>query len=162
MRLIALACGLFLMSCSALAADDDPFHDFADLHGAWTCHGVFPASGKTIDSTVRFDTDLAGKAMVKHHEDVAPAQYRAVETWGYDARSTRYNAVILDNFGGARIFSTEGWRDNRLAWTSAPEVKPAQRFVYTRMPRSHLRIDWEVEKEGKLALGDTLDCSRAG
>lgn len=160
MRLVVLACGMGLMAGGALAADE-PFHEFTDLTGTWTCHGVFPASGKTIDSTIRFESDLAGKAMVKHHDDTSPkADYHALEAWGYDAKAARYNAVILDSFGGARIFTTEGWRDGRLTWTSTPEVTPAQRFIYVRMPQNHLRIDWELERGGKLVVGDTLDCAR--
>lgn len=162
MRLITLACGLCLLAGTVVAATDEPFRDFADLPGSWICHGVFPASGKTIDSSVRFERDLAGKALVKHHDDTSPpALYHAVEAWGYDAKTGHYNAVVLDNFGGARVFTAEGWHDNRLTWNSAPEVKPAQRFVYIRMPQNHLRIDWEVERDGKQVVGDTLDCTRA-
>ncbi|WP_266180390.1 hypothetical protein [Dyella humicola] len=161
MRLITMGCGLCLFAGSAFAAADEPFREFADLPGQWTCHGVFPASGKSIDSILRFESDLAGNALVKHHDDTSPpAAYHAMEAWRYDAKSGRYNAVVLDSLGGTRIFVTEGWRDNRLAWTSAPEVKPSQRFIYTRMPQNHLRVDWEVERDGKLIIGDTLDCER--
>lgn len=161
MRLILIACSLSLLAGNTIAATDDPFHDFADLPGEWTCHGVFPASGKTIESTLHFERDLAGKALLKHHDDTSPpAMYHAVEAWGYDAKASRYNATILDNFGGARIFSSEGWRDGRLIWTSAPEVKPAQRFSYIRVTPERLRIDWEVERNGNMVVGDTLNCER--
>jgi hypothetical protein len=161
MRPILIACTLCLFAGNTIAATDDPFHDFADLPGQWTCHGVFPASGKTIDSELRFERDLSGKAMLKHHDDTSPpALYHAVEAWGYDAKANRYNATILDNFGGARIFSSEGWRDGRLVWTAAPEVKPAQRFSYVRIAPERLRIDWEVERNGSMVVGDTLNCER--
>lgn len=138
-----------------------PFLDFADLQGEWTCHGVFPASGKTIDSIVRFAFDLDGKVLVKHHDDTsAPALYHALEAWGFDAKSQRYNATILDSFGGARLFSSAGWAGGRLVWNSAPEVKPAQRFTYVREGHDGLRIDWEREREGAFVLGDTLHCAR--
>lgn len=152
---------LGLLSGSALASPDAPFHDFADLQGRWTCHGVFPASGKTIDSTLRFDLDLGGKALVKHHDDTSPpALYHALEAWGFDAKSGRYNAAILDSFGGTRLFSSDGWKDGRLEWRSAPEVQPAQRFVYVREPQG-LRIDWAMERQGTFVIGDTLHCTRA-
>lgn len=160
MRHIAILCVISLASATAFAAPDDAMHDFAALTGAWTCHGVFPASGKTIDSTLRFEFDLGGKALVKHHDDTSPpAMYHALEAWGYDAKSGRYNATILDNFGGARLFSSEGWKDDRLVWTSAPEVKPAQRFVYVREAPQGLRIDWEVAKGDSFVVGDTLHCT---
>lgn len=163
MRLKPFVCLISLLPFSAMASTDAPFGDFSDLQGAWTCHGVFPASGKTIDSTVRFALDLDGKALVKHHDDTSPpALYHALEAWGYDAKNQRYNATILDSFGGARLFSSEGWKDGRLVWNSAPEVKPAQHFIYVREGREGLRIDWEVERNGAFVIGDTLHCSRHG
>jgi len=161
MRLKPLLCIACFLSGNAMASGDAPFRDFSDLTGHWTCHGVFPATGKTIDSSIRFDLDLQGKALVKHHDDTSPpALYHALEAWGYDAKSGRYNATILDNFGGARLFSSDGWKDGRLVWHSAPEVKPAQRFTYVREPQEGLRIDWEVERESGFVVGDTLHCSR--
>jgi len=133
MRFKPFLCVVGLLSSSAMASTDASLRDFADLQGGWTCHGVFPASGKTIDSTVRFALDLDGKALVKHHDDTsAPALYHALEAWGFDAKNQRYNATILDSFGGARLFSSAGWKDDRLIWSSAPDVKPAQRFTYVR------------------------------
>jgi hypothetical protein len=160
MRLNALLWIFALASSSAMATTDNPFHDFTDLTGQWRCHGVFPSTGKTIDPTIRFEFDLGGKALVKHHDDTsAPALYHALEAWGYDAKNARYNATILDNFGGTRLFSSEGWKDDRLVWTSAPEVTPAQRFIYQRETPKGLRIDWEVFKDGSFVIGDTLHCT---
>lgn len=161
MRSTVLVSILALASSTAMAAPDDAFHDFASLKGTWMCHGIFPASGKTIDSTLRFEADLNGKAIVKHHDDTSPpATYHALEAWGYDAKANHYNATILDNFGGARIFSSDGWKDGRLVWTSAPEVKPAQRFIYMREANQGLRIDWQVLKDANYVVGDTLHCTQ--
>ncbi|HET6552268.1 MAG TPA: hypothetical protein VFG49_01910 [Dyella sp.] len=162
MRLKPFLCAVGLLSSSAMASTDASLHDFADLRGDWTCHGVLPASGKTIDSTVNFALDLDGKALVKHHDDTSPpATYHALEAWGFDAGNHRYNATILDSFGGARVFSSEGWKEGRLVWNSAPDVKPVQRFVYSREGDQALRIDWEVERNGALVMGDTLHCVRS-
>ena len=162
MRLAPFVCAIGLMSGGAMASPiDAAFRDFAALQGEWTCHGVFPASGKTIDSNVRFALDLDGKALVKHHDDTsAPALYHALEAWGFDAKNQRYNATILDSFGGARLFSSAGWADGRLVWSSAADVKPAQRFTYVREGQDGLRIDWELERDGAFVIGDTLHCSR--
>lgn len=164
MRPTPFLCAVGLLSSGAMASTTDaPFRDFADLQGEWICHGVFPASGKTIDSTVRFALDLDGKALVKHHDDTSPpALYHALEAWGFDAKNQRYNATILDSFGGARLFSSTGWADDRLVWSSAPGVKPAQRFTYVREGHEGLRIDWELEKQGSMVVGDTLTCERQG
>lgn len=161
MRLKPFLYALGLLSGCATASPDAPFQDFADLQGRWTCHGVFPASGKTIDSIVRFDLDMDGGALVKHHDDTSPpALYHALETWGYDARNGRYNASILDSSGGMRLFLSNGWKDGRLVWRSAPDVQPAQRFTYRREAHG-LRIDWERERQGVFVIGDTLHCSRS-
>jgi hypothetical protein len=129
--------------------------------GEWTCDGVFPASGKTITSTMRFDRDLQGNALLKHHDDITPDLYHAIEVWGYDASAKRFNATVLDNFGGARRFSSQGWKDNELTWSSATDITPAQRFVYTRLDEKRYRIDWSVANGGNgFVLGDTLTCKR--
>ena len=162
MRVLPVALALSLSATTTPATPtDQPFQPFADLLGHWTCNGVFPASGKTITSELRFESDLGGKALLKHHDDTSPpALYHAIEAWGYDAKANRYNATILDNFGGARMFSSEGWTKDSLVWTSAPELQPAQRFVYARLGQRQLRIDWEVERKGAWVVGDTLTCKR--
>jgi len=138
-----------------------PIRAMDALIGHWQCDGVFPASGKTIASTMRFETDLGGSAVLKHHDDTSPpASYHAVEAWGYDAKAQRFNATILDSFGGARRFSSDGWQGDTLAWTSAPELQPAQRFVYVRKDAGILRVDWEIMREGHFVVGDTLTCKR--
>ncbi|HTD29424.1 MAG TPA: hypothetical protein VK660_08565 [Xanthomonadaceae bacterium] len=129
--------------------------------GDWVCSGVFPASGKTIASTMRYASDLQGSALLKHHDDTAPSLYHAVEAWGYDGQAKRFNATIMDNFGGARRFGSDGWKQDVLTWSSAADVTPVQRFVYTRLDRQHYRVDWDVAQNGTdFAVGDTLTCNR--
>ena len=137
-----------------------PIHAMQPLLGSWRCDGVFPASGKTIASTMRFDIDLGGAAVLKHHDDIAPANYRAVEGWTYDAKGKLFNAAIVDNFGGARRFSSGGWEGDTLTWASAPEVQPAQKFIYVRAANGPLRVDWQVMRDGNYVVGDTLTCKR--
>ncbi|MGO4702443.1 hypothetical protein [Dyella sp. 2RAB6] len=158
---VALLFALTLLGGVASAADAPPaMHAMEPLLGSWHCAGVFPASGKTIASTIRFDTDLGGAGVLKHHDDIAPNTYRAVEAWTYDAKARLFNAAIVDNFGGARRFSATGWDGDTLTWTSAPEVQPAQKFVYVRAADGTLRVDWQMMRGGSFALGDTLTCKR--
>ncbi|HEV2621384.1 MAG TPA: hypothetical protein VGU65_04750 [Frateuria sp.] len=155
---------LFLLAAtSAGAVESPPMRALDYFQGSWRCEGVFPASGRHIASRMRYAGDLQGAALVKHHEDMAPASYRALEAWGYDAKGGRYEAVALDNFGGTRRFASAGWQHDRLAWNSATEVVPAQRFVYVRLDGQHYRVDWEINRDGKgFAVGDTLTCTREG
>ena len=91
--------------------------------GTWSCQGVFPSSGKTIASTIRFAAD--GASLVKHHDDLPPNRYHAIELWGYGVTDRRFNAVIQDSFGGIRDFSSSGWKGNALVWTSWAAMSPS-------------------------------------
>lgn len=138
-----------------------PIESLKYFEGAWTCSGVFPASGKTIASTMRYESDLKGSALIKHHDDTQPDLYHAIEAWGYDAQAKRFNATVLDNFGGARRFSSEGWNGNEMSWASAADVTPIQRFVYDRLDNQRYRVDWMVAKgDNNFVVGDTLTCQR--
>lgn len=152
---------LLLVTTSASAVDLAPMRALDYFQGSWRCQGTFPASGKAIASHMQYAQDLQGAALVKHHDDVAPATYRAIEAWGYDAKGMRYEAAMLDNFGGTRRFASSGWKGDTLIWDSTAEVVPAQRFVYVRMDERHYRVDWKVERNGGgLVVGDTLTCTR--
>ena len=151
---------LMLASGAAAADPPSPMQAMQPLLGSWHCDGVFPASGKRISSSIRLDAELGGAGVLKHHDDIAPNTYRAVEAWTYDAKGKQFNAAIVDNFGGARRFGSTGWDGDTLTWTSAPEVQPAQKFVYVRAADGTLRVDWQVLRNGGFAVGDTLTCKR--
>jgi hypothetical protein len=130
--------------------------------GAWQCSGSFPSSGKAIASTMRFESDLAGNAVVKHHDDLPPNAYHAIETWNYASADKRFNDAIADNYGGVRLFSTDGWHDGVLTWSSAAGVTPVQQFVYTRLSATSMRVDWQVSKDAThYTIGDTLTCTKS-
>jgi len=160
MRTPLLLAMMLVCGAAAAAESSTPIQSMQPLLGSWHCAGVFPASGKTIASTIRFDTELGGAGVLKHHDDIAPNTYRAVEAWTYDAKGKQFNAAIVDNFGGARRFSSAGWEGDTLTWTSAPEVQPAQKFVYVRAADGALRVDWQVMRDGHFVVGDTLTCRR--
>ena len=158
-----VGCSFLLMLAGSAAGAADapsPMQAMQPLLGSWHCAGVFPASGKRISSSIRFDAELGGAGVLKHHDDIAPNTYRAVEAWTYDAKGKQFNAAIVDNFGGARRFGSTGWDGDTLTWTSAPEVQPAQKFVYVRAADGTLRVDWQVLRNGGFAVGDTLTCKR--
>jgi hypothetical protein len=142
------------------AAPGEPGHAFDGLLGRWNCTGHF-ASGKAIASRMEYAADLAGKALLKHHADLPPGSYRAVESWGQLPQAGRYAMVVLDNFGGARRFTSAGWHGQVLTWQGDAGVQPAQRFIYTRLDERKYRVDWEVARDGKtFVTGDTLTCVR--
>ena len=126
--------------------------------GTWNCQGIFPSNGKKIASTIRFAID--GASLVKHHDDLPPNLYHAIELWGYSPADRQFNAVIEDNFGGTRDFSSTGWTNNSITWTSKPQVVPRQEFAYTKLSDASFRLDWQVFKNGGYVVGDTLTCTR--
>lgn len=149
-------------SSAIQATPDATGHRFDFFLGRWDCAGHF-ASGKPVASHMRYATDLAGKALLKHHDDVPPGGYRAIESWSREPHADAYAMVVLDNFGGARRFTSEGWHGQTLTWLGDAQVQPAQRFVYTRLDDRRYRVDWDVARDGKaFVTGDTLTCVRQG
>jgi hypothetical protein len=103
---------------------------------------------------MRFESDLGGAAVLKHHDDVSPASYHAVEAWAYSANEHHFTAAVTDNFGGVREFTSDGWSNDVLTWSSAPPISPAQQFIYTRLTGTSMRVD--------LQENVTLDRVRSG
>jgi hypothetical protein len=160
---LLVAFAALLGSTTAISAEQPPapIRSLDYFIGDWTCSGMFPSNGKAIASTMRYASDLQGNALLKHHDDTAPGIYRAIEAWGYDDQAKRFNATIMDNFGGARRFSSDGWKQDVLTWSSAADVTPVQRFVYTRLDQQRYRVDWDVSNNGTdFVVGDTLTCKR--
>jgi hypothetical protein len=151
--------GLAAIASPATAGVSRAFEGFP---GQWACAGHF-ASGKSIASRMSFESALQGAGLIKHHDDLAPGSYHAVEVWRLPAKDGRFDMVVLDNFGGARHFVSDGWHGAILIWTGDAQVNPAQRFVYTRLDAGRFRVDWQVSRDGKpFTMGDTLTCTRQG
>ena len=156
----------FLLAAGAAsavhAAPGSAGRPFDFFLGRWDCAGPF-ASGKPIASHMRYASDLAGQALVKHHDDVPPGSYRAIESWSLAPQAGTFAMAVLDNFGGARRFTSDGWHGRSLTWLGDSQVQPAQRFVYTRLDDRRYRVDWESARDGKaFVVGDTLTCVRQG
>ncbi|HEY9133734.1 MAG TPA: hypothetical protein VIM98_18430 [Dyella sp.] len=150
---------LFLFLLAPIAQADATSSALNYFEGTWLCEGSFPASGKTIASTMSYE--VQGGKLTKHHDDIPPHTYHAVETWNYAADGKPSHALIHDSFSGDRHFESAGWQGDTLTWVSAAEVKPAQRFVYVKQNARTYRIDWEVSRDGKsFVVGDTLICKR--
>jgi hypothetical protein len=163
---MGLLLGAVLTALVSAIATADPTHlgdgdRLSWFAGAWKCEGVFPSTGERLSASMRFERDLQGAVLVKHHDDAAAPFYRALETWAYSAEDKRYNAAVADNFGGVRDFTSLGWEGDTLSWTSAPSVQQRQQFVYVKSDPNTFRVDWRVAVKGKgYAVGDTLTCRR--
>lgn len=91
------------------------------LVGAWDCAGRFVPSGKPIASTIRFNFDVGGKVLVKHHDDKPPKGYHAIEDW-VAKRDGGYAAAIVDGYSGVREFDATGWKHDSLTWQSGAGI----------------------------------------
>lgn len=133
--------------------------DLSYFAGSWNCVGAF-ANGRPISSMLRFDSDLSGKGVILRQDDVPPNAYHAAALWGPAADGSLISE-IQDVTGGMRRFTSGGWTAGSLTWASAPEIAPANRFIYTWLDASTMRVDWEVQVKGDYKVGDTLHCARS-
>jgi len=136
----------------------------AGFAGRWSCQGVFPSSGKAIESQLVFAPDLEGAWLAVRHDDLPPNRYHALEMWGFDAESKQFVAFIYDNFGGTRKFTSAGWVGKQLVWLgeSAKTAPPVtERFRFASQGPNQLLMNYEVKKgSGDWAVGDTLTCRK--
>jgi hypothetical protein len=136
----------------------------AEFEGRWSCHGSFPASGKQIDSEIVFTPELEGAWLQVRHDDLLPNQFHAIELWGLDSGRKQFVALIFDNFGGMRKFTSTGWISDTLIWIGEPSTTApftTQRFVFSRPSPTQFTVNWEVKKgSADWRLGDTLTCRR--
>lgn len=145
MRLLFLLAVILCLPASVLEAEP-PAGAFAYFVGSWHCDGVFPASGKTLSSNIRFEFDEASGALLKHHDDVAPGMYHALEMWG-PVRSGGFASTVFDPYSGVRQFNSQGSDGDAVVWTRGGTVG-GERFAYTRLTQEKMRIDWSVSKDG--------------
>jgi hypothetical protein len=134
--------------------------------GEWAGAGEF-ASGKKIEADVSFSPDLDNQWLVYRHTDRAPNSYKALGMWGDEYASKKFIMVINDNFGGARLFSSEGWHDGKIVFlrqnTLAPQTGAAaqsgnqERFTFERQTDETFKMTYEVSKDGaNWRMGDYL------
>jgi hypothetical protein len=132
--------------------------------GVWHCQGVFPSSGKKIESQIAFTQDLEGAWLLVRHDDIPPNQFHALEMWGFDKEAKQFVAFIYDNFGGVRKFTSPGWEEQNLVWmgeTSSSTPPSTQRFVFKRDSAEQFIVNWEVKKgTADWVVGDALTCKK--
>ncbi|MBS0199156.1 MAG: hypothetical protein JSR70_01780 [Proteobacteria bacterium] len=127
--------------------------------GNWQGQGAF-ASGKKIEADVGFDVSMDGQWLVYRHADRPPNGYKAQGFWGYERSSGTFIMMLADNFGGARLFSSTGWKDGTLVFegrgaiSPTPSAQPSpgsgsrERFTFARQSANQFRMSYEVSKDG--------------
>lgn len=134
------------------------------FEGSWDCNGKFLKNDKKISSDMTFQPDLEGAWLMLRHDDRAPNQFHAVESWGFDKTTNRFVAVVTDNFGSVRMFTSLGWQQDRLEWTGdllTSDRKANQRFLFERKGSREFVMTFELSKEhGDWLPIDTLTCAK--
>jgi hypothetical protein len=132
---------------------------FAYFTGPWHCAGAF-ASGKPIASTVTFTPDLDNHWLQYRHDDDPPNRFHALSLWGTDAKTNHLVSVLVDNFGGMRVFaSPTGWDAHTVVFQNDAGH---DRFTYTVDTPAAFRMRYEVSRDSgrTWSLGDSLRCEK--
>jgi hypothetical protein len=130
--------------------------------GNWSCSGEF-ANGKKIEADLSFVPELDGKWLLYRHTDRPPGAFKALATWGVDQPTGSLVSVIEDNFGNARLFTSDGWKDGSVTFSRIPmlEQKPSpERFRYERQSPDSFKMTYERSAEGQWKMGDFIVCTR--
>lgn len=122
--------------------------DVADyFSGEWSGEGQF-ASGKKIEADISFRTDLDGQWLAYRHTDRPPGQYKAAGMWGFERSANAFVMTLNDNFGGARNFSSAGWRDGKIVFERAIDAHKQERFTFLREADDRMKMSYEVSADG--------------
>jgi hypothetical protein len=109
--------------------------------GHWGCAGHFVASGADIRSTIGFLWQDSTHTLHVTHDDLAPAEYHAVELRGPAKTTNDYRSSIGDNYSGIRWLTSIGWVGDSFLWTRSAGIKPVERFTYSRKSETLMTVD---------------------
>ncbi len=141
------------------------------LSGKWHGVGEF-ANGKPIEADVEFQMDLGGRWLQYRHTDKPPARYKALGLWGIDSASNTLIMTLHDSFGGARLFTSNGWSAGMVTFSSSGAISPnavlspsatvrQERFHFVQQSADQFKMTYEVNKEGgEWRMGDFVVFSR--
>jgi len=131
--------------------------------GEWNGQGEF-ASGKKIEADVSFTMELDNQRLLYRHADRLPNRYKALGTWGYDNETNKFVMIVQDNFGGSRVFESDGWKNGKIVFLKdVPATATAypERFTFeTKLPNL-FKMTYEASRDGKTwKLGDYINFKR--
>jgi len=132
------------------------------FQGTFACKGNF-ASGKPIEADVSFAPQLDGRWLSYSHNDRAPNRYKALGYWGTDRESRRFVMLLVDVAGGARLFSSDGWKDRSVTFerTSLPgQAERKERFRFEKESDASFKMTYETMSGADWKLGDFIVCTR--
>lgn len=128
--------------------------------GEWEGQGEF-SSGKKIEADVSFTSELDNQKLLYRHSDCLPNKYKALEIWGYDQETKKFVMNVQDNFGGSRVFESDGgWQNGKIIFLkNVPATASAypERFTFERLANDVFKMTYEASRDGKTwKLGDYI------
>jgi hypothetical protein len=147
--------------CSAQQPATDPAM-VKFFTGNWSCAGEF-ANGKKVEADLSFVPELDSKWLLYHHSDRPPGQFKALAVWGVDQPSGSLVSIAEDNFGNARLFTSDGWKDGSVTFNRAPildQKLTQERFRYERQSADSFKMTYERSLEGQWKMSDFIVCMR--
>jgi len=131
--------------------------------GEWSGAGEF-SNGKKIEADVSFSADLDNQWLSYSHTDRLPNKYKARGMWGFDRESGKFVMLLSNNFGGARLFVSDGWADGKIVFNRErllAALSVAERFTFARESASSFRMTYETSRDEKAwRVGDYLTFKR--
>jgi hypothetical protein len=131
--------------------------------GKWGCSGEF-SNGKKIEADLVFTPDLDNHWLQYRHTDRPPGAFKSLGMWGVDRITGKFISVMQDSSGSVRLFTSDGWVNNAIAFQSAQLLSPIsrqERFTYTAQPAGKFKMTYEVSPDGNTwKLGDYIVCSK--
>lgn len=135
----------------------------AFFSGEWEGAGQF-SNGKEIKADVKFSSELDKQWLLYSHQDRAPNKYKAMGMWGFERASNKFVMILQDNFGGARHFESDGWKDGKVVFVNnvtTPTISYLERFTFERQSEKSFKMTYEINKSGsEWKLGDYLVFTR--
>lgn len=131
--------------------------------GEWEGQGEF-SSGKKIEADVSFTMELDNQRLLYRHTDRLPNKYKALGTWGYNRETNKFVMIVQDNFGGSRLFESEGWQNGKIVFLkNVPVTATAypERFTFETKAPNLFKMTYEASRDGKnWKLGDYINFKR--
>ncbi len=131
--------------------------------GEWEGQGEF-SSGKKIEADVSFTMELDNQRLLYRHADRLPNSYKALGTWGYNRETNKFVMFVQDNFGGSRVFESDGWQNGKIIFLKdVPATAKAypERFTFEAKAPNLFKMTYEASRDGKTwKLGDYINFKR--
>jgi hypothetical protein len=130
--------------------------------GRFGCQGEF-ANGRKIEADVNFEKQMDGKWLAYTHTDRPPNRYRALGYWGTDRETGNFVMLLVDIGGGARLFTSQGWKNGAVTFERAPlpgQGEHAERFRFEKQSEASFRMTYEVRAGDSWRLGDFIVCKK--